>query len=368
MVAPPHGQYGSTYYSAFTNPIIFTKSPHYAPPYPASTHSVGDEKLKCAVSLLKGEAYQWWVTVRNIHPINRINWNFFVSEFKKKYVSQLYLKKKKREFFDLKQKNMFVAEYECKFTRLSKYAKELIADETDMCRRFEWGLNEEIYVPLLPLYLQEFPILVDRTQRLEEGLSHSKEKSMGKRSATSSLPPSSFKQSRDFKGSRYLAPVGGSKIRSQTRPTQQTTSRTGGSGRKSMTQCEQYEQSVKRILAQQGSKRSGMVSLVGKEQRKRISLRTPDGNEMIVAGENYSALFNVLSTMEAFKLVKKGHIAYLAYIFYSRIFSSKIEEIPVVREYPDVFPKELSGLPPEREVEFTIEIVPRTTSVSIAPY
>ncbi|XP_052490819.1 uncharacterized protein LOC128043055 [Gossypium raimondii] len=97
----------------------------------------GDEKLKYAVSLLKGEAYQWWTTVMNIHPTDKINWNFFVSEFRKKCVNQLYLEKKKIEFLDLKQNNMSVAEHEREFIRLSKYAKELITNEVDMCRRFE---------------------------------------------------------------------------------------------------------------------------------------------------------------------------------------------------------------------------------------
>ncbi|KAA3470561.1 DNA/RNA polymerases superfamily protein [Gossypium australe] len=103
-------------------------------------------------------------------------------------------------------------------------------------------------------------------------------------------------------------------------------------------------------------------------KRKRISLRTLDGNEMIVTGENYSALFNAVSVMEAFKLVRKGHIAYLVYIFNSLVSSPKFEEIPVVREYPYVFPEELLGLPLEREVEFAIEVVPGTTLVSITPY
>ncbi|KAG8486100.1 hypothetical protein CXB51_019411 [Gossypium anomalum] len=42
--------------------------------------------------------------------------------------------------------------------------------------------------------------------------------------------------------------------------------------------------------------------------------------------------------------------------------------MPVVCEFPNVFPKELSGLPPVREVEFGIKLVPVTTSISIAPY
>ncbi|KAF5472166.1 hypothetical protein F2P56_008905, partial [Juglans regia] len=46
----------------------------------------------------------------------------------------------------------------------------------------------------------------------------------------------------------------------------------------------------------------------------------------------------------------------------------KLEQIRVVREYPEVFPEDLPGLPPEREVEFTIELAPGTAPISKAPY
>ena len=47
---------------------------------------------------------------------------------------------------------------------------------------------------------------------------------------------------------------------------------------------------------------------------------------------------------------------------------TKIESVPVVCEYSDVFPEELPGLPLEKEIEFGIELMPGTTSISIAPY
>ena len=46
----------------------------------------------------------------------------------------------------------------------------------------------------------------------------------------------------------------------------------------------------------------------------------------------------------------------------------KLEEIPVVKEYPDVFPEDIPEFPPEREIEFTIELVPGAGPISIAPY
>jgi hypothetical protein len=47
---------------------------------------------------------------------------------------------------------------------------------------------------------------------------------------------------------------------------------------------------------------------------------------------------------------------------------SPLDEIPVVCEYPDVFPDELSGMPPHRDVEFVIELQPGTAPISKRPY
>ena len=41
-----------------------------------------------------------------------------------------------------------------------------------------------------------------------------------------------------------------------------------------------------------------------------------------------------------------------------------LAEISVVREYPDVFPEELPGMPPDRNVEFVIELQPGTAPIS----
>jgi len=45
-----------------------------------------------------------------------------------------------------------------------------------------------------------------------------------------------------------------------------------------------------------------------------------------------------------------------------------VEEVPVVCEYPDVFPEDLPGLPPDREVEFIIDMMPGTTPISQRAY
>ena len=47
---------------------------------------------------------------------------------------------------------------------------------------------------------------------------------------------------------------------------------------------------------------------------------------------------------------------------------ARVRNFPVVSEFPEVFPEDISELSPEREVEFTIDLVPRASLVSIAPY
>ena len=45
-----------------------------------------------------------------------------------------------------------------------------------------------------------------------------------------------------------------------------------------------------------------------------------------------------------------------------------LDNVPVVREFPDVFPDELPGMPPARDLEFVINLVPGTSPISKRPY
>ena len=46
----------------------------------------------------------------------------------------------------------------------------------------------------------------------------------------------------------------------------------------------------------------------------------------------------------------------------------KLDDIPIVREFPDVFPEDLPGIPIDREIEFSIEVLPGTSPISKALY
>ncbi|KAG8472657.1 hypothetical protein CXB51_034542 [Gossypium anomalum] len=103
-------------------------------------------------------------------------------------------------------------------------------------------------------------------------------------------------------------------------------------------------------------------------RRKTIELKFQNNEILRIEFDESNGLPVMISSMLAQKYVKKGCDAYFAYVLDTKVSESKIESVPVVFEYLDVFPKELLGLPPIREVEFAIELVPETSSISIAPY
>ena len=57
-------------------------------------------------------------------------------------------------------------------------------------------------------------------------------------------------------------------------------------------------------------------------------------------------------------MIKEGCQAYLAHVVDSTQKVKELDDVPVVKEFPDVFPEDLPRMPPDREIEFTIEVTP----------
>ena len=52
----------------------------------------------------------------------------------------------------------------------------------------------------------------------------------------------------------------------------------------------------------------------------------------------------------------------------SRFENLLFQSVPVVNEFLEVFPKDLPGIPPDREIDFGIDVLPDTRPISIPPY
>lgn len=75
-----------------------------------------------------------------------------------------------------------------------------------------------------------------------------------------------------------------------------------------------------------------------------------------------------MTAAQASRALKKGAKGFLVYVLNASAETLSIEDIPVVRNFKDVFLDELSGLPPSREVEFEIDLIPGAEPISKAPY
>ena len=101
---------------------------------------------------------------------------------------------------------------------------------------------------------------------------------------------------------------------------------------------------------------------------KRVTLRTSNEDEVTFIGERSDHLSNVIFTATARTMVRKGCEAYLAYVIDTVKARPSVSNIPTFSDFPDVFSEELLGLPPHREIEFSINVVPGATPTSITPY
>ncbi|GAA0165112.1 hypothetical protein LIER_20595 [Lithospermum erythrorhizon] len=104
--------------------------------------------------------------------------------------------------------------------------------------------------------------------------------------------------------------------------------------------------------------------------RKEIVISSRGLPEIHFLGDREILPSFLISSLVARKLLKKGCTGYLAHVFDMEKTEVKLEDVYSVREYADVFPKELPGIPPEGEVEFKIDIIPDKGFIrpSISPW
>ena len=102
--------------------------------------------------------------------------------------------------------------------------------------------------------------------------------------------------------------------------------------------------------------------------REEVRFCRPGETEVVFYGLRKILPNSIMTAMKASKMLRKSYQGYLAYAIEVRDSGSRLEDIPVVREFPDVFPEDLPGIPPDREIDFHIELAPRIEPISKAPY
>ncbi|GJV63569.1 putative reverse transcriptase domain-containing protein [Tanacetum coccineum] len=106
-------------------------------------------------------------------------------------------------------------------------------------------------------------------------------------------------------------------------------------------------------------------------------VRIPWGNEKLIvhgdeSNQGYETCLHIISYSKTQEYMLKGCPVFLAHVTTNEIEDKsekkRLEDVPIVRDFPEVFPEDLSGLPPTRQVEFQIDLIPGAAPVARAPY
>ncbi|KAJ0752567.1 putative nucleotidyltransferase, Ribonuclease H [Helianthus annuus] len=101
---------------------------------------------------------------------------------------------------------------------------------------------------------------------------------------------------------------------------------------------------------------------------KIVRVPLSSGETLQVRGKKPASSLKLMSCTQARKYLRKNYVAFLAHVTADKGKGKSIQDIPVVRDYQELFPEELPGLPPARQVEFRIDLVPGANPIARAPY
>ncbi|XP_073271489.1 uncharacterized protein [Primulina huaijiensis] len=131
-----------------------------------------DQKVNFSTYLFEEASHNWWRMVEHKWTKNHNPkmWDNFLQEFEGKYITQVILNTREREFMDLVQGDMTIAQYEAEFHRLIHYAKHYMEDEVRKKKKFVHGLNLDIRWATLSTEVASYVSAVNQALRVKEDI------------------------------------------------------------------------------------------------------------------------------------------------------------------------------------------------------
>nr|XP_027122160.1 uncharacterized protein LOC113739113 [Coffea arabica] len=160
-----------------------------------------DRRVNFAVFQFEEVARALWDLIRGKWERAQTPWTWenFTRKFNVKFLPPLVQEKREDEFIKLRQGTSSVAEYDGKFTKLSKYAPELVTNERKRIRRFVQRLNVEIQEGLATAQISTFTEVLEKAQRVESAMLQVRDFHAKKRGTPSNLSKQADKGAPPFK-------------------------------------------------------------------------------------------------------------------------------------------------------------------------
>ncbi|GJR24947.1 putative reverse transcriptase domain-containing protein [Tanacetum coccineum] len=93
-----------------------------------------------------------------------------------------------------------------------------------------------------------------------------------------------------------------------------------------------------------------------------------NGETLIIRGDRSKTRLNLISCIKTERYISRGCQVFMIQVMEKKSDEKRLEDIPVVKEFSDVFPEDLPGIPPVRQVEFQIDLIPGAAPIARTPY
>nr|GEV73717.1 retrovirus-related Pol polyprotein from transposon 297 family [Tanacetum cinerariifolium] len=333
-------------------------------------------EVKFATYTLLDAALTWWNShIRSLGPdAYSMTWEVFKKKMTDKYYPQGEIKKLEIELWNLKVKENNVPAYTEHFQELTLICTKFVADETEKIDKYVNGLPDNIYESVKA----SKPKTLDETIELANDLMDQKLRTYAERQTNNKRKADdSFRNSNRYQqqtpnrqnvakvynmGTGERKPYSGNLHKSSSNANVANAQRNNGANPKGSGcfECGALGH-FKRDCPKLKDKDGGKVNAPGWVYAVGNASRDPDSNGV-----------TVISCLKAQEYMAKGCQIFLAQISAKkeedRSEGKQLEDVPVIRDFPEVFPKDLSGLPPARPVKFQIDLILVAAPVARAPY
>ncbi|XP_075521407.1 uncharacterized protein LOC142554628 [Primulina tabacum] len=358
-------------------------------------------KVEVVTPFLEERARKWWETVSPLlAKAKQITWQTFRREFLKQYYPAEFRLQKLIQFENFKQTpDMTVMEYTSRFNDLGTYIPTIMSDETLKMHRFKKVLNSRIQSALAVFRPNNFADFMGATMSTETDIKRRDEEIRTKDCWSINLlrmvPNSKDQTIQEVPQEELLTVLAILKESGAILVDRNTLENVTGklalvSDVVSKPNENKTNARVYAITHEEADNTNEVVAeliqlnmikfdiILGMDwlaknhaivdcQEKNVKLQTPTKEEIIYHGKSKERK-SFLSVSQAWKAIKRGEEIYLAVI--NEIKEEelpKLEDIPIVQEFPYVFSEELLGEIPDSEVEFEINLVPAAAPISKAP-
>ncbi|KAL0302448.1 UNVERIFIED_CONTAM: hypothetical protein Scaly_2564500 [Sesamum calycinum] len=282
------------------------------------------------------------------------------SEQKLRYVVSLLEKDaldwnhKKVEFLELKQNELSIAGYELQFVRLSKYAPEEVSTDELRRDRFERGLRHEIREKIA-IKPPNYGVLLEVALRAEETSLERSSTEAKRKKLTGDLNPILGQSGAvSFRGSGLQRDWYRDRGMGQTSRSPSVSSDKGGPNSIGFGEDRvQPDHSVEDLFP--------LVLFVVRDTLQNVG--GPSQLCAIIAVNQ-----DILSGIVLHGEIMPGNLRLQGRAVWRKFTTNWCIRCSSCEEFLDIFPEELPGLPPHREVDFEIETIPGAAPISIAPY